>query len=130
MPPLKDFIPEIKDLPLGTINGAAEENVELRVARDIREFEVRMGQAVGTLHIPNLVTAINDRHGLVPAEKATDLAANVVRAYNYTAAREPLAISRAGYKSYQAEQWTTGLGEAAREIGSALSGLLSKPQET
>jgi hypothetical protein len=89
-----------------------------------------MGQAVGTLDIPNLVTAINDRHGLVPAEKAVDLAANVVRAYTYTTARQPLAISRAGYKSYQAEQWTTGLGEVVQEIGSALSGLLSKPQET
>lgn len=130
MPRLKDFIPDIKDLPLGTLNGAAEENVELAVARDIRKFEVLMGQAIGTLDIPNLVAAINERHGLVPGEKAVDLAANVVRAYNYTTARQPLAISRAGYKSYQAEQWTTGLVEAAREIGSAVSGLLSKPQET
>lgn len=77
-----------------------------------------------------MVAAINERHGLVPAEKAVDLAANVVRAYNYTTARQPLAISRAGYKSYQTEQWTTGLGEAARQVGSALSGLLSNPKET
>ena len=89
-----------------------------------------MGQSVGTLDIPNLVAAINERHGLVPVKKAVDLAANVVRSYNYTTAREPLAISRAGYKSYQAEQWTIGLIEAAREIGSALSGLPSKAQET
>jgi hypothetical protein len=130
MPPLKDFIPDIKDLPLGTISGAAEENVELAVARDIREFEVRMGQAVGTLDIPNLLEAINERHGLVPAEKAADLAANVVRAYDYTTARQPLAISRAGYKSYQAEQLTVGLGQAAREIGATVRAFLLKPQET
>lgn len=44
MPPLNDLIPDIKDLPLGTINGAAEENVELAIARDIRKFEARMGK--------------------------------------------------------------------------------------
>jgi hypothetical protein len=55
----KDFIPDIKDMPLGTINGAAEENVELAVARDIGEIEVRMGQPVGTVDIPKFVAAIH-----------------------------------------------------------------------
>lgn len=128
--PLKDFIPEIKDLPLGTINGAAEENVELWVACDIREIQVRMGQRVGTVDIPKFIVAINERHSLVPPEKGDNFAANISHAYSYTTARQPLVISRAGHQSYLAEQWTTGVGEAAHEIGSTMRAYLSKPQKT
>jgi len=130
MPPLKDFIPEIKDLPLRTINGASEENVELRVARDIREIEVRMGQRVGTMDIPKFIVAINERHGLVPPEKVDKLCGKhftCLQLYDRTAAFGHLACR---HQSYLAEQWTTGVGEAAHEIGSTMRAYLSKPQKT
>lgn len=127
MPSAKDFIPKIKDLPLGKLTGGAQDDVELALARTIRDMEVQLGQPVD---IPKFVSAINERHGLVPADKVADFSANIGHAREYVAHQKPVSVSRAGYGSYKAEGIVESVTEAAQQVGAALSGKVSKPRPT
>lgn len=115
-------LPSIKDLPLGTLHGAAQDNVELALARGIREIESHLGQAVHTLDIHKFVAAANERHSFVPEARVDDLAVNVEQAYGYVTARTPLSISRAAYRSYQAEGFKDTVVDTLKDAASALTG--------
>jgi hypothetical protein len=118
---------ELKDLPVGKLTGGAQDAVELALAREIRDIEKKMGQPV---NISNFVAAANERHGLVPKEKESDLTANIEHAYDYVTAQKSLAISRAGHKSYQLEGLKTTVIEVVDKIGSALGGRPPEPEAT
>lgn len=118
----------IGKLPLGTLNGGAQDDVELALARDVRQLEITQGQAAHTFSIPGFIAAVNQQHALVPKEKEAAFAENVERAYDYVAARTDMGISRAGYRSYQGAELVKGVGEALSQVGSAVKGVLPKPQ--
>lgn len=120
----------ISKLPIGTLNGGAQDDVEMRVARDIRKLEVELRQPLNTLNIPNLVAALNQRHAFVPPEAEPKLAANVAHAYEYVTHQVTLPISRAGYKSYQADETVKALGEAVNNLGIAVPNVTSEPRLT
>lgn len=130
MPKFKDLIPGIKDLPLGHLEGAAQDNVELAIARDIREMEVSLGQPTHTLKIPVLIATANEKHGLVPPENVNQLTTNIERAYDYVTVQTAMPIARAGYKSYQAEDFRKKVGEVFQQIGSALGTSPPAPKST
>lgn len=114
------LIPSLKEFPLGTLSGAAQDNVEMRIARSIREGEQRLGQPLHTLNIPDLVAAENKRHGFVEPGDVQKFAANVSSAYDYVTTQSPLGISRAGYLSYQAEGVVKAVEQVVQEVGTAL----------
>jgi hypothetical protein len=127
---MPSLIETIKDSRLCKLTGGAQDDVELAVARTIRDVEEKLGQPVGTVDIPKFVTAINERHGLVPAEKVEVLAANVGHAYNYATHQKPCPISRAGYTGYKAEGLIDSVSDAAKQVGAALSGRPPQAQPT
>ena len=113
----------LKGLPLGTLNGAAQDNVELAIARGILEMEKGLSQSID---IPQFIEGENKRHGLVPDRQLAEFAANIKSAHSYVAAQKPVDISRAGYYSYQASGLEKSIGEVKDMIGNALDRLTPK----
>lgn len=113
-----------KDAGGNTLNGAAQDNVELALARGIRRIEAEMGQSVNTLNIRDFVAAANERHNFVPETRVDDLAVNVEQAYGYVTSRTPLPISHVAYLSYKADGFKDKVVDTVvgtlQELGSAL----------
>lgn len=109
-----------KDTGRTTLNGAAQDNVELALARGIRKIESQMGQAVHTLNVRDFVAAANQRHNFVPEARVDDLAVNVEQAYSYVTSRTPLPISHVAYLSYRTEGLADKVVDSLQDLGSSL----------
>jgi hypothetical protein len=113
---------------LGRLNGGAQDDVEMAIARNTLKLEAEMGQPKNTLNIPRFVAALNEKHALVPEEKVPVLAANVERAYAYISEQKALSISRAGYKSYAADEAVKNVRHKVKHIADVARDALSKPR--
>lgn len=118
----------VSKIPLGKLRGGAQDDVELALARDILKLEAEIGQAKNTLDIAGVLARVNKEHALVSAEELPELAANVKRAYGYVSEQQPLAISRAGYKSYAAEEAVKNVRQKVKHLGDVAKDALSKPR--
>lgn len=118
----------ISKAPLGRLSGGAQDDVEMAIARNTLKLEAAMGQPKNTLNIPSFVASLNEKHALVPAEKVATLAANVERAYAYISEQKALSISRAGYKSYAADEAVKNVRQTVKRLGEAAKDVLSKPR--
>lgn len=118
----------ISKIPLGKLKGGAQDDVELVIARKVMKLEQQMGQPKNTFDIPRFVAHLNEQHELVSPEEMPTLASNVERAYGYVSEQAPLAISRAGYDSYAADQAFKSVQKKVTRLGVAAKEALSKPK--
>jgi hypothetical protein len=118
----------ISKIPLGTLKGGAQDDVELVIARNVMKLEQQMGQPKNTFDIPRFVAYLNQQHELVSPEEVPTLASNVERAYGYVSEQAPLAISRAGYESYAADEAFKSVRKKVTRLGIAAKDAISKPK--
>lgn len=94
----------------------------------VLKVEAEIGQAKNTLNIAGFVARVNEENALVSVEELPVLAANVERAYTYVSEQRSLAISRAGYKSYAAEEAVKNVRQKVKHLGDVAKDALSKPR--
>jgi hypothetical protein len=84
---------------LGTLSGAAVQNVELTIAR----YCVQLKELSGSINIEYVVTDINNKYKLVAPNQLSILVNDIAHAFQFIENQKIEEISRAGYWKFKAK---------------------------